>query len=145
MENKNSKSINILLIEDNDGDVMLIQEALEEGKIVNKIEVINNGEKAIAYLKDVKEYRSKESPDLIILDVNLPKKDGHEVLKFIKTDEKLKVIPVIMLTTSSAEIDVLKSYKNHANCFITKPVEVDEFMNAVREIENFWFTIVRMP
>lgn len=138
-------SIHILLAEDNQGDVLLIEEAFHEGRIVNSISTVNDGEKAIQYLKKEGSYSESTTPDLILLDVNMPRKNGHEVLKFIKNDETLKQIPVIMLTTSSSEKDVLKSYKNHANCYITKPVEVDEFLLAIKKIESFWIQLVKLP
>lgn len=138
-------SIHILLAEDNQGDVLLIEEAFHEGRIVNSISTVNDGEKAIQYLKKEGSYSESTTPDLILLDVNMPRKNGHEVLKIIKNDETLKQIPVIMLTTSSSEKDVLKSYKNHANCYITKPVEVDEFLLAIKKIESFWIQLVKLP
>jgi CheY-like chemotaxis protein len=139
------KSIHILLVEDNEGDIYLVTEALEEGKIVNKISVARDGREAIDFLDKIGKYENEELPDLILLDVNLPKKNGHEVLEYIKQKEGLKQIPVIMLTTSSAEKDVLTSYKNHANCFITKPVDVDNFLKVIYSIENFWLNIVKLP
>ena len=139
------KPIHILLVEDNEGDIFLVTEALEEGKIVNKISVIKDGKEAIDFLEKTGKYESTSMPDLILLDVNLPKKNGHEVLEYIKAKENLKQIPVIMLTTSSSEKDILMSYKNHANCFITKPVDVDNFLKVVYSIENFWINIVALP
>ncbi len=137
-------SIHILLVEDNEGDIFLITEALEEGKIVNKISVSKDGKEAIDFLEKKGKYINEETPDLILLDVNLPKKNGHEVLKYIKTSENLKQIPVIMLTTSSSDKDVLLSYKNHANCFITKPLDVNNFLTIVSSIESFWINIVKL-
>lgn len=139
------KPIHILLVEDNEGDIFLVTEALEEGKIVNKTTVTKDGKEAIDFLDKTGKYENAEVPDLILLDVNLPKKNGHEVLEYIKSKESLKQIPVIMLTTSSAEKDILKSYKNHANCFITKPVDIDNFLKIVYSIENFWINIVALP
>lgn len=139
------KSIHILLVEDNEGDIFLVTEALEEGKIVNKISVSKDGKEAIDFLDRKGKYENAGVPDLILLDVNLPKKNGHEVLEYIKGQENLKQIPVIMLTTSSAEKDILLSYKNHANCFITKPVDVDSFLKVIYSIENFWINIVALP
>lgn len=139
------KSIHILLVEDNEGDIFLVTEALEEGKIVNKISVAKDGKEAIDFLDRKGKYQNAAMPDLILLDVNLPKKNGHEVLEYIKGQENLKQIPVIMLTTSSAEKDILLSYKNHANCFITKPVDVDSFLKVIYSIENFWINIVALP
>lgn len=138
-------SIHILLVEDNEGDIFLITEALEEGKIVNKISVSKDGKEAIDFLEKKGKYKNEETPDLILLDVNLPKKNGHEVLEYIKTSENLKQIPVIMLTTSSSDKDVLLSYKNHANCFITKPLDVNNFLTIVSSIESFWINIVKLP
>ena len=137
--------IHILLVEDNEGDIFLITEALEEGKIVNKISVTKDGKEAIDFLEKIGKYKNEETPDLILLDVNLPKKNGHEVLEYIKTSENLKQIPVIMLTTSSSDKDVLLSYKNHANCFITKPLDVNNFLTIVSSIESFWINIVKLP
>lgn len=139
------KSIHILLVEDNEGDILLTTEALEEGRIVNKISVIKDGKSAQTHLEKIANENTDELPDLILLDVNLPKKNGHEVLQFIKQHDALAQIPVIMLTTSSSETDIIKSYKNHANCYITKPVEVDQFIKAVNEIEEFWINIVSLP
>ena len=139
------KSIHILLVEDNEGDIFLVTEALEEGKIVNKISVTKDGKEAIDFLEKKGKYQNAERPDLILLDVNLPKKNGHEVLEHIKSQKNFKQIPVIMLTTSSAEKDILMSYKNHANCYITKPVDVENFLKVVYSIENFWISIVTLP
>lgn len=136
------KKITILLVEDNEGDIFLTTEALEEGKIFNKIEVARDGKEAIDYLL------SKDQnllPDLILLDINLPRRNGLEVLKFVKGSTGLKHIPVIMLTTSSSEIDINEAYKNYANCYITKPVAVDNFLKVVASIENFWISIVSLP
>ncbi len=137
--------IRILLIEDNEGDILLTTEALTEGRIVNEVDVAKDGGAALDFLRKKGEYTRSKTPDLILLDVNLPKKDGHEVLQSIKDDPALKTIPVIMLTTSSAASDILKAYKNHANCYITKPVEVDDFISTVAGIENFWVSIVKLP
>lgn len=137
--------VQILLVEDNDGDILLIEEALQEGKIVNELSVVKDGEKAIRFLEKEGEYNEEKTPDLVILDINLPRKNGHEVLEYIKETDSLKHIPVIMLTTSSSEQDVAKSYEQHANCYITKPVDVDEFMHAVISIERFWIELVKLP
>ncbi len=139
------KPIHILIVEDNEGDVLLISEALEEKKIVSKISVVKNGEQAIDFIEKQGVYQQVLLPDLILLDINLPRKNGHEVLQYIKETEHLKQIPVIMLTTSSSESDILKSYKNHANCYITKPVDVDNFLKAVTSIEEFWISLVQLP
>lgn len=139
------KSIHILLVEDNEGDILLIQEAFEEAKLLNNFSIAKDGEKAIDFLEKRGNYKDAQTPDLIILDVNLPRKNGHEVLIHIKQHNVLKKIPVIMLTTSSSERDIKKSYENHANCFITKPIEADDFLKAVLSIENFWLSLVQLP
>lgn len=139
------KSVEILLVEDNEGDILLTREALDEGKINNTVHVVRNGRDAIEYLFQEGEFKDAVTPDLILLDINLPLKSGHEVLQVIKQDERTRKIPVIMLTTSSTEKDVHLSYKEHANCYITKPVDVDEFVKAVSSIESFWFNLVRLP
>jgi CheY-like chemotaxis protein len=139
------KSIHILLVEDNEGDIMLTTEALEEGRIANKISVVKDGKHAIDFLNKKGDYEGASLPDLILLDINLPKKNGHEVLQYIKGSDDLKQIPVIMLTTSSSEKDILESYKNYVNCYITKPVDVNDFIKAVAKIEDFWINIVNLP
>ena len=139
------KSIHILLVEDNEGDILLTTDALEERKIINKVSVVKDGKQAIDFVNQRGEFEAAELPNLILLDINLPKKNGHEVLQYLKASEKYRHIPIIMLTTSSAESDVLLAYKNYANCFITKPVEVQEFIEAVAKIENFWINIVHLP
>lgn len=138
-------AINILLVEDNQGDVVLTMEALEEGRIHNVVTVLKDGQEAIDYLTKSGDYTDAILPDLILLDINLPKVDGKEVLSFIKNDPKLKRIPVVMLTTSSSEKDVIESYDSHANCYITKPVDVNKFFEVVKTIEDFWISIVRLP
>ncbi len=139
------KTIHILLVEDNEGDILLTTEALGEGKIVNSIDVVKDGWEALQYLDKVAPYNNSPYPDLILLDVNLPKLNGHEVLNKIKTSEVYGHIPVIMLTTSSSEKDIFLSYKNHANCYITKPVEVNDFIKVVSSIEDFWISVVQLP
>lgn len=139
------KDIHILLVEDNEGDVLLTQEALEESKIINKISVSRNGKEALDFIFKREKYSNVDTPDLILLDVNLPLKNGHEVLHELKNDESTKHIPIIMLTTSSSERDIMLSYKNHANCYITKPIEVNDFLNAIKSIESFWLNIVKIP
>jgi len=139
------KPIEILLVEDNPGDVRLTREALEDGKVCNNMCVVNDGVEALAYLRGEGKYASAPHPDLILLDLNLPKKDGREVLAEIKADEVLKRIPVVVLTTSQAEQDILKAYDLHANCYITKPVDLDQFIMVVKSIEDFWLTIVKLP
>jgi two-component system, chemotaxis family, response regulator Rcp1 len=137
--------INILLVEDNPGDIRLTKEVLKEGKIRNTLSVITDGEEALLFLKRLERYKDVKLPDIILLDLNLPKKDGREVLAEIKADPELLRIPVIVLTTSSAEKDILSMYGHHANCYITKPVDFDQFINVVRSIEEFWLSIVKLP
>ncbi len=139
------KNIHILLVEDNEGDILLTTEALEEKKIVNKISVARDGQEALDFILKQGNYKDAPIPDLILLDVNLPKKNGHEVLQVIKTTESIQQIPVIMLTTSSSEKDINLSYKHHANCYITKPVEAEAFLEAITSIEDLWLTIVKLP
>lgn len=137
--------IHILLVEDNEGDIFLVTEALEERRIINKISIARDGSEALDFLEKKGKYENEDFPDLILLDINLPKKNGHEVLEYIKSSQVLKGIPVIMLTTSSAESDIIRSYKNHANCFISKPVDADSFVKVIYNIENFWINIVKLP
>jgi CheY-like chemotaxis protein len=137
------KMINILLVEDNEGDILLTKEAFEESKIVNKITAIKDGKRAINYFESLT--NKEEVPHLVLLDINLPKVSGHEVLMYIKNSERFKSIPVIMLTTSSSERDILQSYRNHVNCYITKPIDVSDFMKAIMKIEDFWVNIVSIP
>lgn len=139
------ESIHILLIEDNEGDILLTSEALEEGKILNKLSVVRDGKEAVEFLNKKGNFKEIQIPDLVLLDVNLPKMNGHEVLKYIKQHEDLKTIPVIMLTTSSSQEDIDSSYRNYANCYITKPIEVGDFMKAVNQIEDFWVNLVKHP
>ncbi|WP_372916991.1 response regulator [Salegentibacter sp.] len=138
-------SIHILLVEDNEGDILLTTEALEEGKIMNKLTVARDGQEAIDFLNKKGNFKNAKLPDLILLDVNLPRKNGHEVLKYIKTHDVFRSIPVIMLTTSSAQNDIDKSYENYANCYITKPIELNDFMVAIGKIEDFWINLVKLP
>jgi len=137
--------INILLVEDNPGDVRLTVEALKEGKVHNHLAVAPDGVHALAFLRREGEYRDAPRPDVILLDLNLPRMDGREVLSEIKADEQLRRIPVVVLTTSKAEEDILRSYSLHANCYVTKPVDLDQFITVVKSIEDFWFSIVRLP
>ena len=139
------KPIDILLIEDNPADVRLTLEAFKEGKVNNTLHVVGNGEDAIAFLKQEGKYNNAPRPDIILLDLNLPKKDGREVLEEIKSEPLLKRIPVIILTTSKAEEDILRTYNLHANCYINKPVDVDEFITIAKSIENYWLAIVKLP
>jgi two-component system, chemotaxis family, response regulator Rcp1 len=141
----NSYIINILLVEDNPADVRLTMEALKECKMLNKLSVVTDGVEAMEFMRKKGKYADEPLPDLILLDLNLPKKDGREVLAEIKQDPDLKKIPVVILTTSKAERDILMSYNNHANCYISKPVDLDQFVTVVKSIENFWLTIVKLP
>ena len=140
-----AKPIEILLIEDNPGDVRLTKEVLMEGKVRNHLQVVGDGVEAMAFLRRENNYAEAPRPDLILLDLNLPKKDGREVLQEIKEDGQLKSIPVVVLTTSEADEDILRSYDLSANCYITKPVDLNQFIRVIRSIETFWLTIVRLP
>lgn len=137
--------IRILLVEDNPGDVRLTQEAFREGRVRNEMDVVTDGEAALAFLRRQEPYTTVERPDLILLDLNLPRKDGREVLAEVKGDPQLRRIPVIVLTTSAAEADILRSYDLHANSYVTKPIDLDEFLAAVRSIEEFWLALVKLP
>jgi CheY-like chemotaxis protein len=137
--------IHILLVEDNEGDIILTTEALTEGKVINSISVVKNGEDAISFLEKKEKYPDAVTPDLILLDINLPKMNGHQVLKIIKKNKKLKHIPVIIFTTSSSEKDIAESYSNDANYFISKPVDIDEFLKVAASIQNFWISLVQLP
>jgi CheY-like chemotaxis protein len=145
MREANVKAIEILLVEDNPGDVRLTVEALKEGKVRNNLNVVTDGVEALAFLRRQGKHRDAPQPDLILLDLNLPKKDGREVLGEIKLDEALKRIPVVVLTTSRAEEDILRSYDLHANCYVTKPVDLERFFTVVKSIEDFWLTVVKLP
>jgi chemotaxis family two-component system response regulator Rcp1 len=142
---KNYKPINILLVEDSLADIRLTQEVFKEGKINNILNVVMDGEEALLYLRKSGKYKNVETPDLVLLDLNIPKKDGRQVLADIKTDNNLKVIPVIILTTSAAEQDIFNTYSHHANCYIMKPVNLEQFIKVIRSIEEFWLTIVKLP
>jgi CheY-like chemotaxis protein len=137
--------IEILLVEDSPADVDLTREALEDAKVRNNLHVASDGVEALAFLRREGRYADAPHPDLILLDLNLPKKDGREVLAEIKADPLLRRIPVVVLTTSEAEQDIIQSYDLHANCYVTKPVDLDAFMHVVRSIEDFWLAIVRLP
>ncbi len=139
------RPIEILLVEDNPGDVRLTQEVFKEGKIRNRMSVAWNGEEALSYLRKEGRFSDAIRPDLILLDLNLPRKGGREVLAEIKADPRLKCIPVVILTTSQADQDISESYKQHANCYIVKPVDLDHFIGVVRSIEGFWLQIVKLP
>ena len=141
----NGRPAEILLVEDNPGDAGLTRETLQDSKLLNHMSVVHDGVEAMAYLRREGKYVHATRPDLILLDLNLPKKDGREVLAEIKSDAQLRRIPVVVLTMSSAEQDILTAYDLHANCYITKPVDLDQFSAAIRGIEEFWFTIVKLP
>jgi len=137
--------IDILLVEDNPGDAVLAREALESGKVLVSLHVVGDGEEAMRFLQRTGEHARAPRPGLILLDLNLPRKDGREVLAEIKADPDLRTIPVVVLTTSSAEEDIARMYDLHANCFITKPIDLTQFLRVVRSIEDFWLTVVRLP
>ena len=139
------KPVDILLVEDSPTDVLLAQEALEHAKVLNTLHVVSDGVEALEFLRREGQYFQAARPDLILLDLNLPRKDGREVLEEIKNDERLKRIPVVVLTTSKAEEDILRAYGLHANCYISKPVDFEQFAQVVAAIETFWFTIVSLP
>ncbi|MDD1764295.1 MAG: response regulator [Methanobacteriaceae archaeon] len=144
-ENPLGKMVEILLIEDNPGDIRLVKEVFKDAKLNNNLQVALDGEEALKILRQEGEFFNSPRPDLILLDLNLPKKNGREVLREIKEDESLKCIPVVILTTSSAEEDLIETYKRDANCYITKPVDLDEFIKVVKSIQNFWLEIVKLP
>lgn len=139
------KPVDILLVEDSPTDMLLTEEALAHSKVLNNLHVVEDGVEAMAFLRHEGKYADVPRPDLILLDLNLPRKDGREVLTEIKADEGLRRIPVVVLTTSRAEEDVARAYGAHANCYIAKPVDFDQFTEVVRTIENFWFTVVVLP
>jgi len=135
----------ILLVEDNPGDVFLTQEAFREGRLAHHLSVVEDGEEAMRFLRREGKHSNAPQPDLILLDLNLPKKDGRELLGEVKTDPELRQIPVIVLTTSKAEQDVARAYKLHANCYLTKPIQMDDFLKTIRSVEEFWLSVVRLP
>jgi len=137
--------INILLVEDNEGDILLTKEALLEGELLNDLQVVRDGWEALQYLDKKEKYSSALTPDLILLDINLPKMNGHEVLKKIKSNDKISQIPVIILSTSCSKNDINLCYKNQANCYISKPVDANDFSKVISSIENFWLTTVKLP
>jgi two-component system, chemotaxis family, response regulator Rcp1 len=145
MVHKQTRPVEVLLVEDNPGDVRLTQEALKDGRVLVNLTVANDGVEALEILGRKGLYEGKARPDIILLDLNLPRKNGREVLEEIKADEDLKRIPVIVMTTSKAEQDIYRAYHLNANCYVTKPVDLDEFLNVVRSIEDFWLTIVTLP
>ncbi|GAA0407149.1 two-component system response regulator [Acrocarpospora corrugata] len=137
--------IDVLLVEDDPGDVLLTQEAFEHNKVRNKLHVVNDGEQALAFLRREGNYTDVPRPDLVLLDLNLPRKDGREVLEEIKDDPELRSIPVVVLTTSEAEEDILRSYRLHANAYVSKPVDFEQFIRVVRQIDDFFVTVVKLP
>lgn len=142
---KGGSFVDILLVEDNPGDVRLTKEAFKESKILNKLHVVSDGEEAMAYLNKKGKYKENIHPDLIILDLNLPRMNGREVLAKIKENNDLKRIPVVILTISEAEEDILKTYELYANCYITKPIDIIQFTKVVKSVSHFWFSIVKLP
>ncbi len=145
MKLANLNSIDILIVEDNPGDARLIMEVLNENKIFNSVYIVKDGVEAMDFLHTKGKYQESPKPDLIILDLNLPRKDGREVLAEIKSDDELKRIPVVIMTISQAEEDIFKSYNLHANCFVTKPIDLDQFIKVIKSIEDFWFSVVKLP
>jgi CheY-like chemotaxis protein len=145
MTPETGRPVQILLVEDNAADVRLTIEALREGKVRNDLHVARDGAEAMEFLRRQGPFADAPRPDLVLLDLNLPRKDGREVLREIKDDDSLKRIPVVVLTTSSAEADILRSYSLHANCYITKPVDLEQFVQVVKSIDDFWLTIVKLP
>lgn len=139
------QEIRILLVEDNEGDILLTMKALKDANLHNEIDVVRDGEMALRFLHKQPPFENAGTPGLILLDINLPKIDGKEVLAQIKNDRTLNIIPVVMLTTSNSEIDILESYQHHANCYITKPVDFNKFMKVVQAIKDFWISIVQLP
>jgi len=140
-----TESADILLVEDEPGDAYLTMEALKSAKILNRVHVVEDGVEAMAFLRREGRYRNVPRPDLIFLDLNLPRKDGREVLSEIRSDPKLTAIPVVVLTTSKADEDIVRSYELHANCYVTKPVDLEQFMRVVHSIRDFWLTVVKLP
>ena len=139
------RPIEVLLVEDDEGDVLITREALAEGKVLNRLHVVGDGVEAVAYLRRKKPHADATRPDLILLDLNLPKRDGHQVLADIKSDADLRRIPVVVLSTSSADEDIIRSYDLHANAYVTKPVDFDRFIEVVRLIDDFFVTVVKLP
>jgi chemotaxis family two-component system response regulator Rcp1 len=140
----NLKPVEVLLVEDNTGDVRLTLEAMKEGKVINNLSIASDGVEAMAFLRKEGRHKDAARPDIILLDLNLPKKDGREVLAEIKADPSLR-LPVVVLTTSQAEEDILRTYNLHANCYVTKPVDLEQFINVVKSINDFWFSVVKLP
>jgi CheY-like chemotaxis protein len=140
-----ARPIEILLVEDDPGDVLMTREALDDSKVVNNLHVVDNGEEAVAFLCNEGDHADAPRPDLVLLDLNLPRLDGREVLARVKADDDLRRIPVVVLTTSEAEEDVLRSYDLHANAYVTKPVDFEQFAKVIRQIDDFFITVVRLP
>ncbi|WP_436910752.1 response regulator [Halosimplex marinum] len=145
MSGEHGEPVEILLAEDNPGDVTLTRKALERGNISNNLHVVNDGVEAVAFLRQEGEYADEPRPDLVLLDLNMPRKDGRDVLETIKEDDDLRRIPVVVMTSSEAEEDIVQSYDLHANAYLTKPIDFDGFLDVVQRIEDFWLTVVRMP
>ena len=145
MNNESKNCIDVLLVEDNPADVILMQEALSDAACCNRLHVVNDGEEAMAFLRRQGVYAAASRPDIILLDLNLPKKDGREVLKEIKEDGSLMHIPVIIISTSQSQEEIMNSYRLHANCFISKPVDLNRFFEMVRAIDSFWFSVASLP
>lgn len=145
MNNPILDTIDILVVEDNPGDARLIREVLNDNKLYNSLSIVNDGVEAMSFLHNEGKYSAVAKPDLIILDLNLPRKDGREVLAEIKADRELMHIPIVIMTISQAEEDILKTYKLHANCYITKPIDLNEFIKVIKSIEDFWFSVVKLP
>lgn len=140
-----TKDVEILLIEDNPGDVLLTKEALSDAKVENNVHWAKDGAEALAFMQNQPPFTDAPCPDLIFLDLNLPRKNGHEVLAFLKSDNRFKRIPVVVLTSSSAEADIVRSYDHHANCYITKPVDLEKFMSVIQATDHFWMKVVTLP
>lgn len=145
MPNESVRRIEILMVEDSPSDVLITREAIDQAKLINNLHVVEDGVEAMAFLRRQGQYAGKPRPDIVLLDLNLPRKGGKEVLAEIKSDNELKRIPVVILTSSQDEADVLKAYGLHANCYITKPVGFDSFVDLVKTINHFWFTVVTLP
>ena len=145
MDNTGAKLVDILVVEDNPGDARLIMEVLKSNKIYNTLQVVKDGVEAMDFLNKKGKFANAPRPDLILLDLNLPRKDGREVLQEIKSDDRYKQIPVVVMTMSQAEEDILRSYKLHANCYVIKPIDLDQFVKVVESIEDFWFSLVKLP
>ncbi len=145
MENSVLNSIDILIVEDNKGDARLIKEVFNQNKVFNSLHFVTDGVEAMDFLYARGKFKGVPRPDLVILDLNLPRKDGREVLAEIKSDTELKHIPVVIMTISQAEEDIFKSYNLHANCYVTKPIDLDQFIKVIKSIENFWFSVVKLP